>query len=84
MDGNWKIWFERFVNGKRVGAGVWHLEYKYKRNAVRRAKAHFDKPRVAHDGTITTFTWTVSRTNPWGSNTYNHDRVMTRLHELLN
>lgn len=62
----WRIWFEVFHNDKKIGAGVWHQRYAYKSNAIRRARAMFDTPRIsANTGKITTYNWTVSQTNPW-------------------
>lgn len=61
---DWKIWFEIFVNDRKVGAGVWHKSYKYKGNAIRFAKKRYD--RVIKDSNQTiTYKWIVSQTNPW-------------------
>jgi hypothetical protein len=66
MNDYWRIWFELFEDGKKIGAGVWHQHYKYKGNAVRRAKKQFDKPRVNRNtAKIYTYKWVVSQTNPW-------------------
>lgn len=60
----WKIWFDVYKNGKKIGAGVWHRQYKYKGNATRYAKKRFCRTRVDHDGNVYTYEWVVSRTNP--------------------
>lgn len=62
----WRIWFELYADGKKVGSGLWHYQYKYKSNAVRAAKKQFGKARVnKNSGKIYTYKWTVSQTNPW-------------------
>ena len=62
----WRIWFEVYQDDKKIGAGVWHQNYKYKGNAVRAAKRQFDKGRVnKYNGKITRYNWIVSQTNPW-------------------
>lgn len=61
----WRIWFELYKNGKKIGAGVWHQYYSYKGNAVRYAKKRFGTERVDRHGDIYTYKWTVSTTNPW-------------------
>lgn len=62
----WRIWFVVYKDGKKIGAGLWHQHYKYKGNAVRRAKKQFDHPRVnRYDGSTHTYEWVVSQTNPW-------------------
>ena len=65
-DDYWKIWFEVFKDGEKVGGGVWHQSYKYKGNATRVAKKHFDREiMVDFSGSILTYNWIVSQTNPW-------------------
>ena len=62
----WRIWFECYADGKSIGKGVWHYRYKYKCNAVRRAKKQFDTRRINKiNGKLTTYKWIVSETNPW-------------------
>lgn len=62
----WRIWFELYEDGKKIGSGVWHYCYKYKGNAVRRAKQQFGSPRVnKNTGKTYTYKWIVSQTNPW-------------------
>ena len=62
----WRIWFELYQNGKKVGYGLWHQHYKYKGNAVRAAKRQFGKERVnERTGKVYTYNWIVSQTNPW-------------------
>ena len=63
---DWKIWFEHFVNGRKVGAGVWHQSYKRRGNAIRRAQKQFDRVIKCSNQTIT-YKWVVSQTNPWAS-----------------
>ena len=60
----WKIWFERYVNGRKVGAGVWHKSYKREGDAIRFAKKQYDKVIQDSNQTIT-YKWVVSQTNPW-------------------
>lgn len=55
----WKIWFIWFDSeGKRIGAGVYHYEYKHQGNAIRRAKEIFNEPDCQ---------WIVSQENPWNT-----------------
>ena len=62
----WRIWFEMYEDGKKIGSGVWHYCYKYKGNAVRRAKQQFGEPRInKNTGKTYTYKWIVSQTNPW-------------------
>lgn len=64
----WRIWFETYKNGKKIGSGVWYQRYKYKGNAARWAKKRFGEPRInERSGEIYTHTWIVSQTNPWRS-----------------
>lgn len=58
----WKIWFEVFRKGKKIGSGVWTKSYKHKCSAVRYARQNFDKPRV---GAVLSYKWIVSQTNPY-------------------
>ena len=62
----WRIWFKSFQNGVQFGAGVMVTEYKYKGNAVRRAKQLFDNDIYGHHGVIHR-EWVVSQTNPFSS-----------------
>lgn len=59
----WKIWFEVFRNGKKIGSGLWHQEYASKGSAIRRAKAVFDDPVKQTGGK--TYKYIVSQTNPF-------------------
>lgn len=61
----WRIWFELYKNGKKVGAGLWFQAYKYKGNAVRYARKQFDSERIDSHGDVYTYKWIVSQTNPW-------------------
>ena len=62
----WRIWFNLYKNGKKVGAGVWHQHYKYKGNATRYAKKRFNRTRIDYrSGDVYTYEWVVSQTNPW-------------------
>lgn len=58
----WKIWFEIFQNGEKIGAGVWHQAYKRKSDATRRAKKHFGALNEESNGRH--YIFTVSQTNP--------------------
>jgi len=61
----WRIWFEVYKNGKKIGAGVWHQRYKYKANAERWAKHRFGGRGVnKNSNDIYTYKWIVSQTNP--------------------
>lgn len=61
----WRIWFEMYEDGKKIGSGVWHYRYKHKGNAVRRAKQQFDEPRVnKNNGKTYTYKWAVHQENP--------------------
>lgn len=62
----WRIWFELYEDGKKIGSGLWHQHYKYKGNATRFARKHFDGERVnKNTGKVYTYKWTISQTNPW-------------------
>lgn len=62
----WYIWFEVFEDNKKIGSGVWHQSYRYKANAVRRAKQMWSEDRVnPMTGTTIKYQWIVSRVNPW-------------------
>lgn len=62
---SWRIWFEVYKNGKKIGAGVWHKHYKYKGHAERWAKKRFGERGVnKNSGDIYTYKWVVSQTNP--------------------
>lgn len=66
----WKIWFELYQDGTKIGSGVWHQHYKYKGNAVRAAKKRFGEERVnVHNGKVSRYNWVVSQTNPWRTRT---------------
>lgn len=60
----WLIWFDVYKNDKKIGAGVWHQQYKYKGNATRYAKKRFNHTRVDRNGDVYTYKWVVSQTNP--------------------
>jgi hypothetical protein len=61
----WRIWFELYKNGKRIGAGVWFQHYKYKGNAERWAKHRFGEPHInKRTGDVYEYTWIISQTNP--------------------
>lgn len=63
---SWRIWFEVYDGDRKIGSGVWHYQYKYKGNAVRRAKQKFGQPRVnKNNGKTHSYKWIVSQTNPW-------------------
>lgn len=85
MNDYWRIWFEVYEDGKLIGAGVWQQYYKYKQNAVRRAKQMWDKDCYSPITKTTIHReWIVSQTNPWAIDhpQYDHDKVMQKLHEL--
>ena len=84
MNNYWRIWFEVFEDDKKVGSGVWHQVYKHKSSAVRRARQMWGKDfHNPMTGTTIRRKWIVSQTNPYSTNTYNHDRVMERLRQTL-
>ena len=67
-DDDWKIWFETYHDGEKIGAGVWLQSYKHKSSAVRRAKKQFNRQLIDYsNGRVTTYKWTVSQTNPWST-----------------
>lgn len=55
----WKIWVEYYDNGEQVAAAVLPNEYTRKSSAVRKAHKLYDYR--------SNIKWTVSQTNPWGS-----------------
>lgn len=61
----WRIWFEAYKNGKKIGSGLWHRRYKYKGNATRYAKKRFNAERIDSCGNVYTYKWVVSQTNPY-------------------
>lgn len=62
----WRIWFEVFEDDKKIGAGVWHQAYTYKKNAVRRARQMWSKDLYNPlTGTTISRKWVVSQTNPF-------------------
>lgn len=62
----WYIWFEVFENGNKIGSGVWHRGYSYKKNAIRRAKQMWDKDLYnPMTGSIISRKWVVSQSNPF-------------------
>lgn len=60
----WKVWFETYINGRKSGSGVLRHEYKYKGNAVRSARSHFNREAEGPNGHVT-YKWIVSPVNPW-------------------
>lgn len=60
----WKVWYETYVNGIKIGYDNLHHEYKYKGNAVRRARKQFNKEVEGPCGHVT-YKWIVSQVNPW-------------------
>ena len=60
MDTDWRIWFEVFKDGKKIGSGVYHKAYAYKKNAVRRAAQLW-----SNEGPDYYHNWIVSQTNPF-------------------
>jgi hypothetical protein len=66
MDNYWRIWFKTYKDDKFIGSGVWHQYYKYKKNAVRRARQMWSKdPHDSMTNTTIRREWIVSQTNPW-------------------
>ena len=62
----WRIWFELYEGGDKIGSGLWHKRYTYKGNAIRAAVKRFGHERVnRNDGKVYVYYWTVSQTNPW-------------------
>lgn len=43
IDKPWYIWYEVYLNGEKIGHGRWPTAYKYKKNAVRKARKMCDK-----------------------------------------
>ena len=65
-DDYWKIYFEVFSNGNKIGSGVWTQCYQHKSSAVSRAKKQFGEPRESPlTGETLTYKWIVSKNNPW-------------------
>ena len=60
----WRIWFKTFLDGRFIGSGVTTTDYKYKANAVRRAKQLFGNDIYGHRGVLHR-EWIVSKTNPF-------------------
>lgn len=60
----YKVWYETYINGVKAGEGVLRQEYKYKGNAVRRARSQFNREAEGPCGHIT-YKWIVSSVNPW-------------------
>lgn len=60
----YKVWYEIYLNGRKIGERVLSQEYKYKGNAVRRARKQFNKEVEGPHGLIT-YRWIVSSVNPW-------------------
>lgn len=60
----WKIWVKNYLDGKPIGSGVCLTEYKYKGNAVRRARQMFSDDIYGHHGVLHR-EWIVSKTNPF-------------------
>lgn len=62
----YKVWYETYVDGIKIGSGVLRQEYKYKGNAVRRARSQFNREVEGPNGHVT-YKWIVSPVNPWES-----------------
>ena len=60
----WKVWYETYINGGKTNTGVLKQEYKYKGNAVRRAREQFNRELEGPHGRVT-YKWIVSPVNPW-------------------
>lgn len=74
---HWRIWFELYENGKKIGSGVWHQPYTYKQNAVRAARRIFGCERVnKNTGKVYTYNWVVSQTNPRKIERRKHMKVL--------
>lgn len=62
----WYIWYEIYLNGDKIGCGMWPTAYKYKRNAVRKARSMCDKdiynPRLNR---LIHKKWIVSQIGPY-------------------
>lgn len=60
----WKVWYQVYVNGRKTSENVLRQEYKYKGNAVRRARKQFNEAVEGPNGFVT-YKWVVSPVNPW-------------------
>lgn len=63
--GLWKIWYEIYQNGQKIGSGLYHRYYVRRGDAIRRANIQYNKSLERTDGI--TFKWCVSQTNPWAN-----------------
>ena len=62
----WKIWFEVFEDGEKIGGGVWLKSYKHKSSAVRRARQRWGNDLYSPiTGTTISRKWIVSQSNPY-------------------
>lgn len=70
----WRIYYEVFEDGKKIGRGVYPKSYKYKQDAQRRAKKMWGEPQYNQlTNTTITYEWQICQNNPWekGSRIYN-------------
>jgi hypothetical protein len=66
MNEYWYIWYKVFEDGKYVGGGVYPTAYKYKSNAIRRARQMWLTDTYnPMTGTVFSRKWYVDKTNPW-------------------
>jgi len=66
MTNYYYIWYEIFENGESISKGQYHYAYRYKSNAVRRAKQMWSKDLyVPMTDTTIHREWIVSQTCPW-------------------
>ena len=66
MNDYWRIWFRLYKNDEFIGAGVWNQYYKYKKNAVRRARKMWSQDIYEPTtNVVIRREWIVSQTNPW-------------------
>lgn len=81
----WRIWFKVFEDDKEIGSGVWHQAYKYKSNAVRRAKQMWSKDLYnPMTGTTISRKWIVSQTNPWAGVTSDDSYIFSTMSDAEN
>lgn len=61
----WRIWFELYENGKKIGHGVWRQSYTNQEDATHVARRLFGHERVnKNTGKVYTYNWVVRKTNP--------------------
>lgn len=66
MTNYWYIWYEIFENGESVSKGRYYYAYRYKSNAVRRAKQMWSEDfYMPLTDSLIHREWIVSQTNPW-------------------